>query len=147
MKKLLFATAVTILFAACSEKPVAEKVETKPTVAYELNQKGDSSILTVADFESESVNFVFSDSEVTATGMTHDKLAEACQASMKKAKSWLLVPDNFRYRGDSRIMVEDGSVFIIVNAEILNTRPIEEAPLSYLIKANLDGTIKPYRVL
>jgi hypothetical protein len=64
---------------------------------------------------------------------------------MKKAKSWLLVPDNFRYKGDSRVIVKNGEVFVIVNAEILNTRPIEEAPISYLIRANLDGTIKPYR--
>jgi hypothetical protein len=146
MKKLLFATAVTILFASCLEKPVAEKVETKPSIAYELNQNGDSSILTVTDFESESINFVFSDSEVTATGMTYENLAKACQASMKKAKSWLLVPDNFRYKGDSRVIVKNGEVFVIVNAEILNSRPVEEEPLmSYLIKANQDGTIKPYR--
>jgi len=147
MKKLILATAVTILFAACSEKPKAEKVETKPTIAYELNQNGDSSILTVADFESESISFVFLDSAVTATGMTYDNLAKACQASMKESKNWLRNPKSFKYRGNSEVKVENGSVFVIVNAEILGTTPVEEAPTSFLIKANQDGTVEPYRVL
>ena len=147
MKKLILAIAITGIFASCSDKPKVEtSVKTKPSIAYDLTTKGDSSILTVTDFESESINFVFLDSEVTSTGMTYENLAKACQASMKKAKSWLLVPDNFRYKGDSRVIVKNGEVFVIVNAEILNSRPVEEEPLmSYLIKANQDGTIKPYR--
>jgi|688.fasta_scaffold963266_2 hypothetical protein len=145
MKKLILATVVTILFAACSEKPKAEKVETKPSIVYELNHSGDTSILTVADFESESVNFVFLDSTVTATGMTYDNLAKACQASMKESKNWLLYPENFKYKGDSEVKVENGAVFVIVNAEILGTTPVEEAPTSFLIKANQNGTIDPYR--
>ena len=148
MKKLILAIAITGIFASCSDKPKVETaVETKPAIAYDLTTNGDSSILSVVDSESEKVNFVFLDSAVSATGMTNDKLAEACQAAMEKSRNWLLSPENFKYRGDSRVIVENGSVFIIVEAEVLNTTPIEEAPIAFLIKANPDGTIDPYRVL
>jgi hypothetical protein len=141
MKKLILATVFTILFAACSDKP---KVESKPAIAYDLTQSGDSSILTVEDFESVKINFVFLDSAVTATGMTYDKLAEACQASMKESKHWLKYPENFRYNGDSKVIVEKGLVFVIVEAKIVSSVN-DESPISYLIRANLDGTIDPYR--
>ena len=148
MKKLILAIAITGIFASCSDKPKVETaVETKPAIAYDLTTNGDSSILAVTDYKSEKINFVFLDSAVTSTGMTYDKLAEACQAAMKESRNWLLVPENFKYRGDSRVMVENGLVFIIVEAEVLGTTPIEEAPIAFLIRANLDGTIDPYRVL
>ena len=138
MKNLAIVIAITAALAACTEKTT---VETKPSIAYDLTQNGDTSVITVLDGDSQEVMFVFSDSTVSATGMGYEKLAEACQASTREAKNWPLYPESFHYNGPSRITVEKGEIQIIVEGML------KEEPTKFIMKAKTDGTVERERVI
>ena len=133
MKKLALVIAITAALAACTEKTA---VQTKPSVAYSLDQTGDTSIITILDGNSQEVMFVFSNSALSATGMTNEKIAEACKASTEEAKTWPLYPKSFRYNGPSRIVIEGGEIQIIVEGAL------EGLPTKFIMKAKLDGTVE-----
>ena len=138
MKKLALVIAITAALAACTEKTA---VQTKPSVAYSLDQTGDTSIITILDGDSQEVMFVFSDSALSATGMSYEKAAEACQASTEEAKTWPLYPKSFRYNGLSRIVIEKGEIQIIVEGAL------EGEPTKFIMKAKTDGTVERERVI
>ena len=138
MKRLALTIAIAAALTACTEKTT---VQTKPSIAYDLTQNGDTSVITVLDGDSQEVMFVFSDSTVSATGMGYEKIAEACQASTKEAKTWPLYPESFRYNGPSRVTVEKGEIQIIVEGML------KEEPTKFIMKAKTDGTVERERVI
>lgn len=138
MKKLAIVIAITAALAACTEKTT---VETKPPVSYSLDQAGDTSIITVLDGNSQEVMFILSDSTLKATGMTNEKIAEACLASTVEAKTWPLYPESFRYNGPSRIVIEGGKIKIIVEGAL------EGLPTKFIMEAKTDGTVERERVI
>ena len=138
MKKLALVIAITAALAACTEKTT---VQTKTSIPYELTQKGDTSIITILDGDSQEVMFILSDSTLKATGMTNEKIAEACQASTVEAKTWPLYPKSFRYNGPSRIVIEGGEIQIIVEGAL------KGEPTKFIMKAKTDGTVERERVI
>ena len=138
MKNLAIVIAITAALAACTEKTT---VQTKPSVAYSLDQTGDTSIITILDGDSQEVMFILSNSTLKATGMTNEKIAEACQASTVEAKTWPLYPESFRYNGPSRIVIEGGKTLIIVEGAL------KGEPTKFIMKAKTDGTVERERVI
>jgi len=138
MKNLAIVIAITAALAACTEKTTAE---TKPSIDYSLDQTGDTSIITILDGDSQEVMFILSDSTLKATGMTNEKIAEACQASTVEAKTWPLYPKSFQYNGPSRIAIEGGKTLIIVEGAL------KGEPTKFIMKAKSDGTVERERVI
>jgi hypothetical protein len=138
MKNLAIVISITAALAACTEKTT---VETKPSIAYSLDQTRDTSIITILDGDSQEVMFILSDSTLKATGMTNEKIAEACQASTVEAKTWPLYPKSFRYNGPSRIVIEGGEIQIIVEGAL------KGEPTKFIMKAKTDGTVERKRVI
>jgi hypothetical protein len=138
MKKIALVIAITAALAACTEKPT---VQTEPSIPYDLTQNGDTSVITVLDGDSREVPFVFSDSDLKSTGMSYEKAAEACRASILEARAWPLYPKSFRYNGPSRIVIEGGKIQIIVEGAL------EGEPTKFIMKAKLDGTVEGERVM
>ena len=138
MKNLAIVISITAALAACTEKTT---VETKPSIAYSLDQTRDTSIITILDGDSQEVMFILSDSTLKATGMTNEKIAEACQASTVEAKTWPLYPKSFRYNGPSRIVIEGGEIQIIVEGAL------KGEPTKFIMKAKSDGTVERERVI
>ena len=138
MKNLTLVIAITAALAACTEKPT---VQTEPSIPYDLTQNGDTSVITVLDGDSREVPFVFSDSDLKSTGMSYEKAAEACRASILEARAWPLYPKSFRYNGPSRIVIEGGKIQIIVEGAL------EGEPTKFIMKAKLDGTVEGERVM
>jgi hypothetical protein len=138
MKNLAIVIAITAALVACTEKTT---VQTKPSVAYSLDQTGDTSIITILDGDSQEVMFILSDSTLKATGMTNEKIAEACQASTVEAKTWPLYPESFQYNGPSRIVIEGGKTLIIVEGAL------KGEPTKFIMKAKTDGTVERERVI
>jgi hypothetical protein len=138
MKNLALVIAITSALAACTEKTT---VQTEPSIAYSLDQTGDTSIITILDGDSQEVMFILSDSTLKATGMTNEKIAEACQASTVEAKTWPLYPKSFRYNGPSRIVIEGGEIQIIVEGAL------KGEPTKFIMKAKTDGTVERERVI
>ena len=126
MKNLALVIAITSALAACTEKTT---VQTEPSIAYSLDQTGDTSIITILDGDSQEVMFILSDSTLKATGMTNEKIAEACQASTVEAQTWPLYPKSFRYNGPSRIGIEGGELQIIVEGAL------KGEPTKFIMKA------------
>ncbi len=139
MKNLAITIAIAAALTACTEK--TKTVQSSPSVTYDLTQKGDTAIMTVMDGDSQEVMFVFSDSTVSSTGMSYEKIAEACQASTEEAKTWPLYPESFHYNGPSRITVEKGEIQIIVEGML------KEEPTKFIMKAKTDGTVERERVI
>jgi hypothetical protein len=138
MKNLALVIAITAALAACTEKTT---VQTKTSIPYELTQNGDTSVITILDGDSQEVTFVFSDSTLSATGMSYEKAAEACRASTEEARTWPLYPKSFRYNGPSRIVIEGGEIQIIVEGSL------EGEPTKFIMKAKTDGTVERERVI
>ena len=138
MKNLALVIAITSALAACTEKTT---VQTEPSIAYSLDQTGDTSIITILDGDSQEVMFILSDSTLKATGMTNEKIAEACQASTVEAKTWPLYPKSFQYNGLSRIVIEGGKTLIIVEGAL------KGEPTKFIMKAKTDGTVERERVI
>ena len=138
MKNLALVITITAALAACTEKTT---VQTEPSIAYSLDQTGDTSIITILDGDSQEVMFILSDSTLKATGMTNEKIAEACQASTVEAKTWPLYPKSFRYNGPSRIVIEGGEIQIIVEGAL------KGEPTKFIMKAKTDGTVERERVI
>ena len=138
MKKIALVIAITAALAACTENPT---VQTEPSIPYDLTQNGDTSIITVLDGDSREVPFVFSDSDLKSTGMSYEKAAEACRASILEARAWPLYPKSFRYNGPSRIVIEGGKIQIIVEGAL------EGLPTKFIMNAKLDGTVEGERVI
>ena len=138
MKNLALVITITAALAACTEKTT---VQTEPSIVYSLDQTGDTSIITILDGDSQEVMFILSDSTLKATGMTNEKIAEACQASTVEAKTWPLYPKSFRYNGPSRIVIEGGEIQIIVEGAL------KGEPTKFIMKAKTDGTVERERVI
>ena len=138
MKNLALVITITAALAACTEKTT---VQTEPSIAYSLDQTGDTSIITILDGDSQEVMFILSDSTLKATGMTNGKIAEACQASTVEAKTWPLYPESFQYNGPSRIVIEGGKTLIIVEGAL------KGEPTKFIMKAKTDGTVERERVI
>ncbi len=138
MKKLTFAIAILAALTSCTE---SKEAQNNPSVAYDLTQNGDTSTITVLDDDSQKVMFVFSSSSVSGSGISYDKLAEACQSSTREAKSWPRFPKTFEYNGLSRIIVEKGEIQIIVEGML------KEEPTKFIMKAKTDGTVERERVI
>ena len=138
MKNLALVIAITAALAACTEKTT---VQTEPSIPYDLTQNGDTSVITVLDGDSQEVSFVFSDSTLSATGMSYEKAAEACRASILEARAWPLYPKSFRYNGPSRIVIEGEKIQIIVEGSL------EGEPTKFIMKAKSDGTVERERVI
>jgi hypothetical protein len=138
MKNLSLVIAITAALAACTENP---KVQTEPSIPYDLTQNGDTSVITVLDGDSREVPFVFSDSDLKSTGMSYEKAAEACRASILEARAWPLYPKTFRYNGPSRIVIEGEKILIIVEGAL------KGEPTKFIMKAKLDGTVEGERVI
>ena len=139
MKNLALTIAIAAALTACTEK--TKTVQTSPSVTYDLAQRGDTTIMTVMDGDSQEVMFVFSDSTISSTGMSYEKLAEACQASTKEAKTWPLYPESFQYNGPSRVTVEKGEIQIIVEGML------KEEPTKFIMKAKTTGKVERERVI